>query len=88
MICLARRRHCERAVGEGEGVIVLEATWVLYVPVPAHILFSGMLWVAGIEESDVSRPKTVVTTHSVLTLGFIIATIRTLAPRDARLCVV
>ena len=77
MICLASSRLCERAVGEGEGVIVLEATWVLYVPVPAHSLFSGMLWVAGIEESDVSRPKTVVTTHSVLTLGFIMLTIRT-----------
>ena len=68
MICLARRRHCERAVGEGEGVIVLGALGVLSVPVPAHSLFSGMLWVAGIEESDVSRPKVVVTAHYVLTI--------------------
>ena len=57
--------------------IVLRGPYVLSVRVPAHSLFSGMLWVAGIEESDVSRPKVVVPTHSVLTLGFIIATIRT-----------
>ena len=56
-------------MGEGEGVIVLGAPWVLSVPVPAHSLFSGMLWIAGIEESDAPRPKIVVTTHYVLTLG-------------------
>ena len=55
-------------MGEGEGVIVLGGPYVLSVRVPAHSLFSGMLWVAGIEESDVPRAKTVVTAHYALSL--------------------
>ena len=56
-------------MGEGEGVIVLGGPYVLSVRVPAHSLFSGMLWIAGIEESDAPRPKVVVTAHSVLVVS-------------------